>query len=100
MNLTDKFGFTALSYSVIASLKGAECKTVGRLLEFGANPLEGNALSIAVKGNMQNIVEMMLFQCCSHPKKATKSKGAIKKGDVVWTRYSELSTMWSLAKGK
>lgn len=101
LNIIDKFGFSALSYSVLSAIKDSASNILDLLLQFGADPLVGSSLMFAVKANMQHIAEKMI-SCCSfipqkpNPKKRRKS---ISLGGLVWTRYSEQNTVWSLARG-
>ena len=99
LNAVDTFGFSALGYSVLASLKSSSFEMGDKLLQFGADPLIGNALLFAVKANMLQTVNRMLYCSKNALKKPTSKKRLFKVGDLVWTRYTELSSVWSLAKG-
>ena len=100
LNTLDNFGFSALAYSVFASLKSSSFKTGDKLLQFGADPLIGNALLFAVKTNMQRTVNRMLYCCKNALKKPTSRKKLFKVGDLVWTRFTESNSVWSRAEGK
>lgn len=102
LDCIDNFGFSALSYSILQSLKSPTSRdNFYKLLTFGADPSLGCALSIALKANLEEMVLAMLHCRKNQCMKVNDSEiaSSLKIGELVWTRYSALSSVWSLAKG-
>ena len=103
LDCVDAFGLSALSYSILNLMKSSSSNQIfSHLMAFGANPCIGNALNIAIKGNLEEMVIAMLFRARNQSTKPDFGikPSSLKVGDLIWARYDKFSSVWSRAKGK
>ena len=66
INAIDKFGFTALSYSIISHFRFSSSETFYSLSSTGADPTIGQSMEIAVNLNLKEYLLAMQFNIQYH----------------------------------
>jgi len=99
LNALDKFGRSALTYAVLASLDETSDDTMNRLLlNHGSDPTVGKAMELAIGANRQTVVRKMLKIAGKSFEQTKKQRSnSYKEGDVVWVRYRNSCSKWELA---
>ena len=100
INTKDEHGLTPLCYSVLQIIRRSASgeKDFGILLDFGADAAE--TLELAIRHNQLACVSQMM-RCVASKRsvvvKKKKDKSGLKKGNLVWARFSDRGS-WQLAR--